>query len=439
MDKERYRFYEEEESGEMKRRGNRGRNHEREEMRRQREQKKKQAIVISIVAVLIVAALAVFIAFTNTGLTSAEEENTVVTEEMLAENNGFESFTLLATGDNLLHTKLYTEAANRAENGGYDFTFLYQDVADITKGTDVCFINQETPLATAIHEVSSYPLFNTPSECVFALHDIGFNVFNIVSNHTLDQGADGMKATVDVMESIPDSLYVGTYYNKEEMEKTHIINVNDLDVAFVGFTEMTNGLVMDSSSEMAFVYTSDEAEMEKLIKSAKKEADVVIVSVHWGEENVLSANETQRALGQKFADWGADLILGHHPHVLQEIETITSADGRTVPICYSLGNFTSTMDNKANHVGGFFKCTVVFDNATRSVSIADEEFIPLINYFGGGKTNIHVIPFSEYTPELAAKHGSDISVDYVNNLLNETVGADLVKGLKAPKAQTEEQ
>lgn len=400
-----------------------------ETMRRHKQQKKRQAIVMSVAALLIVAVLGAFVAFTNTGLTTAAEDKKTATEEKLPENSGFETFSLLATGDNLLHTKLYTQAASRAKNGGYDFTYLYQDVAGITKGTDICFINQETPLATAIKEPSSYPLFNTPSECITALHDIGFNVFNIVSNHSLDQGADGLKATIDVMETVPDSLYVGAYYNKAEMEKAHIITVKGVKVAFVGFTEMTNGLTMSSDSELAFVYTSDEEEMEKLIKIAKDNADVVIVSVHWGQENVLSASAEQKQLGQKFADWGADIILGHHPHVLQEIETITSADGRAVPICYSLGNFTSTMNDKANHVGGFFKCNVVYDKASGSVSIADEEFIPVVNYFTEGKNNIHVVPFANYTDEMAAKHGAGITREYVTDLLKQTVGSDLVKGL----------
>ncbi len=395
---------------------------------RRRDQKKRQAAVISIVAVAVVAVLAAFIAFTHTGLTAVADENSVVTADMLPEESGFAQFSLMATGDNLLHTKLYTEAAERANNNGYDFTYLYQDVAPLTKDADLCFINQETPLATAIKEVSSYPMFNTPSECITALHDIGFNVFNIVSNHSLDQGADGLKATIDFMETVPDSLYVGAYYNKEEMEKPHTIEVNGVSVGFVGFTEMTNGLTLNSDSELAFVYTSDEEEMEKLIKLTDENADVVIVSVHWGDENITSALDRQKQLAQKFADWGADLVIGHHPHVLQEIETVTSADGRDVPVVYSLGNFTSTMNAQANHVGGFFKCNVVYDRGSGRVFIADEEFIPLINYFTGSKNNIHVIPFADYTDELAANHGAGITIDFVNDLLRSTVGEDLLKG-----------
>lgn len=403
---------------------------QREALRRRREQKKRQAIVISVVAALVVAALGTFIAFSRTGLTAAEEENTVITEEMLPEKSGFACINLVATGDNLLHTKLYTQAANRADGKGYDFAPLYEGVAEVTKDADIAFINQETPVATAIKEPSSYPMFNTPSECVTALNDIGFNVFNIASNHTLDQGAEGLQATIDFMKTVPNSIYIGAYENQEEMEKIHAIEIDGVKVAFVGFTEMTNGLTLDSGSDLAFTYTSNETEMEHLIMTADQNADVVIVSVHWGQENVFDALDSQRTLAKKFANWGADLILGHHPHVLEEIETITTTDGRTVPVCYSLGNFTSTMSDPANHIGGFFKCNIIFDQATGKVSIADEEFIPVVNYFTEGKNNIRVVLFRDYTKKLAATHGAGITRDYVEQVLRETVGAELVNELK---------
>ncbi|MBQ1251506.1 MAG: CapA family protein [Firmicutes bacterium] len=421
------RRFEENQPQTLKRKTN---NSQREALRREREQKKRQAIIISVVAVLVVAALAAFIAFSNTGLTTAEEENTVVTEDMLPAETGFSSFSLVATGDNLLHTKLYNEANQRAGGNGYDFDALYEGVAEVTQDADIAFINQETPVATAIAEPSSYPMFNTPSECVTDLHEIGFNVFNIASNHTLDKGADGVKATIDFMESVPDSLYVGAYYNQEEMEKLHSIEVNGVTVAFLGFTEMTNGLVLSEDSELEFTYTSNEAEMQSLIESANQQADVVIVSVHWGQENVYAALDSQKSLGQKFADWGADMVIGHHPHVLEEIETITSADGRKVPVIYSLGNFTSTMNGEANHIGGFYSCNVVVDNATGEVSVTDEEFIPVINYFTAGKNNIRVVLYSDYTDEMAAKHGLGLTREYIDEVLRDTVGTKYVKGLE---------
>lgn len=434
MDPNRYNFSREHyEAWEEEKR--RQREEKRAALRRRKQRKVRQAVAISLFGIMIVAIATAVMLFSNFGLTGANEENSVITDEMEATKSGFSSFTLMACGDNLLHTKLYTEAAERAGGNGYDFTYLYQDIAPLTKDADICFVNQETPLATAIYPASSYPMFNTPSETITALHDIGFNVFNIVSNHSLDMGAKGLQATIDFMETVPDSLYVGAYENKEEMEKLHYLTVDGMKVAFVGFTEMTNGLTLSSDSDLAFVYTSDEAEIKKLIENANKEADVVIVSVHWGQENVTSALSSQKALAQKFADWGADLILGHHPHVLEEIETLTSADGRAVPVCYSLGNLTSTMNDPANHVGGFFKCSIVVDHDTGDVSIADEEFIPTINYFTAGKNDIHVIPFSDYTETMAANHGFAITTDYVKELLSSTVGADLIPELSGDSGE----
>ncbi|HMM07145.1 MAG TPA: CapA family protein [Clostridiales bacterium] len=430
MEPNRYRFSKEDyEAWEEEKRLQR--EEKRAALRRRKQRKVRQAVMISLSGVMVVVIAAVVIFFSNFGLTGAEEENSVITKEMQTTESGFTSFSLMACGDNLLHTKLYTEAADRANGNGYDFTYLYQDIAPLTKDADICFVNQETPLATAVLPPSSYPLFNTPSETITALHDIGFNVFNIVSNHSLDMGAKGLKATIDFMETVPDSLYVGAYTNRTEMEKLHYLTVDGMKVAFVGFTEMTNGITLSSDSDLAFVYTSDEVEMKKLIEDANQEADVVIVSVHWGQENVTSALPAQKELAQKFADWGADLILGHHPHVLEEIETVTAADGRTVPICYSLGNLTSTMNDPANHVGGFFQCNIIVDHASGSVSFADEKFIPTINYFTAGKNNIHVIPFSAYTETMAANHGFAITTDYVKNLLSSTVGTELIPELNS--------
>ena len=170
--------------------------------------------------------------------------------------------------------------------------------------------------------------------------------------------------------------------------------------------------------------------MQSLIESANQQADVVIVSVHWGQENVYAALDSQKSLGQKFADWGADMVIGHHPHVLEEIETITSADGRKVPVIYSLGNFTSTMNAEGNHIGGFYSCNVVVDNATGEVSVTDEEFIPVINYFTAGKNNIRVVLYSDYTDEMAAKHGLGLTREYIDEVLRDTVGTKYVKGLE---------
>ena len=88
------------------------------------------------------------------------------------------------------------------------------------------------------------------------------------------------------------------------------------------------------------------------------------------------------------------------------------------------------MNGEANHIGGFYSCNVVVDNATGEVSVTDEEFIPVINYFTAGKNNIRVVLYSNYTDEMAAKHGLGLTREYIDEVLRDTVGTKYVKGLE---------
>lgn len=339
------------------------------------------------------------------------------------------NISLVAAGDNLIHNTIYQQAATRAGHSGYDFTYAYEAVAPLLEGKDIAFINQETPLACAIYEPSNYPLFNTPTESVQALHAIGFNVFNLASNHTYDRGADGMLATIEAMATLPTALAVGAYRDETDLHQVRKMTIDGVDVAFVGLTEMTNGLSLPADSPLELILTGETEKVQTAIREAKAAADVVIVSVHWGEENVTTANDSQRAFGRQLAEWGADLVIGHHPHVLQEIE-ILDVDGRQVPVVYSLGNFISAMSNQANHVGGLFGCTIEVNKANGAVTIKEMEFIPTICYFSSGYDNIKVVPLSAYTAEMSNSHGKGVTSEYAKNLLQQVIGPAYLDGNK---------
>lgn len=395
--------------------------------KRQQRNKKVLILALSTLAILIaILLLGKFIGAIGANEDKPAKEAEVSTEEPVKEEKGeSSSVTFMATGDNLIHNTIYEQAATRAQNGGYDFTYAYKDIAPIIKDKDLVFVNQETPVATAIAEPSNYPLFNTPSETVTSLNNIGFNLFNLASNHSLDQGSEGMEATLDFMATVPNSINFGLYRNYADEHTPHLVEKNGIIFGLIGVTEMTNGMSLPSDSQLDVVYTSQTDKIKTMIEEAKAQADVVILSVHWGDENVQTASQKQKDMAQRFGDMGADLIIGHHPHVLQEIETITCADGRKVPVVYSLGNLISTMQNKANHVGGFFGCTINKDE-DGAINIKDMSFTPVVNYFTSGYSNVHVIPFSSYTGDMAANHGLGLSIEDVNTILNNTVGTDLV-------------
>ena len=120
------------------------------------------------------------------------------------------------------------------------------------------------------------------------------------------------------------------------------------------------------------ILTEQEDVIKRQEELARQQADVVVVGCHWGTEGSHTIHDSQRALGQKLADWGADVIIGTHPHMVQGIDMLTSADGRSVPIAYSLGNFVSTQmyaDNMISYIFTFDITKTTQPDGTSSIAI----------------------------------------------------------------------
>lgn len=390
--------------------------------------RRRKQLFIGSILLFFVVSLTVFGAFKffSNDKTGTPEGSGTSRTEYVKDGRGKDEYveaTLIAAGDNLIHNTIYTQAQARAGGSGYDFSPVYAGIAPMVAKADIVFINQETPVASKVLEVSSYPMFNTPVESVEALAAVGFNAFNLASNHTLDKGEKGMRATLDFMGTLPNIVHFGAYRNEEDLNTAHTIEKNGIVFSFIGITEMTNGMSLPDNSELRLVYASQTEEIREMLATAKANADVVVASVHWGDENQLEAAERQKELARQLTEWGADIIIGHHPHVLQQIEVLTRSDGTEVPVIYSLGNFVSSQRGKANMVGGFFGCTVKKNLKDDAIEVTDIAFTPTITQFSSGYGNVHVVPYDEnYTEAMAASHGLSLSLDYINDLLLKTVG-----------------
>ena len=341
---------------------------------------------------------------------------------------------LKAVGDNLIHNTIYLQAANRAGDGqDYDFYPAYEHVAPLLEGADIAFINQETLLASEVFEVSTYPMFNSPTELGDTMLDLGFNLFAHANNHALDKGVKGINATLDYwdskLEDGEELLVSGIFRDEADMNEPRIIEKNGISFALVAFTEHTNGLKLPSNVENRIIYTSETELMEEQIKTAAKKADIVLVSVHWGVENSHTVTDAQRALAQQFVDWGADVILGSHPHVLQSIEKLTSTDGEdTAYVIYSLGNFISAQAAGDNLVGGVFNMTFEKEHISGVITMSEPTFVPIVTHYETAwQKNLALYPLSEYSPDMAASHGvirntPAFSVEYIESMLDEVIG-----------------
>lgn len=390
--------------------------------------KKKMLAFLAVVIVLDIIALSVMF-FTRDdervpvktdapiGTSSAETVPETTQQEL------FSRISFVAVGDNLIHDTVYEQAAARSSSG-YDFSDAYERVAHLIEEPDVAILNQETIISTE-HNVSSYPMFNSPVELGEEMLEIGFDVFNIATNHSIDCGEKGLISAINYWKE-KDAITTGAYLNSEDFANIPMHEVNGVKIAYLGLTESTNGLSLPDDTEVILVLASEESRIQQRIMQAKEVADIVVVNAHWGNEYTHEPTENQRQLAEKMASWGADVIIGHHPHVIQPVEYIENADGRRTLVAYSLGNFISAQNRGPRMLGGMLNFEIVKNNTTGELAFENVKFSGVVTHYGYGTSNIRVYPLADYTEELASKHGvlsktSDFSLQYLYDILNEVI------------------
>ncbi len=307
----------------------------------------------------------------------------------------------VGVGDNIIYKGTVLDAASQSgEDREYDFRPIYSEVQDIIEGADVAFINQETVMTGG--ELSYYPNFNSPQQVGLDLVDIGFDVVNIANNHMLDKGGDGLLKTVEFWQEQP-VLTIGVYDG--DFQRAEIIEKNGVKIAFLSYTYGTNGGGVAKNSELKIPYVKT-ADIEKEVENARENADFVIVSVHWGEEGKFQPSSEQKELAKRLADSGVDVILGHHPHVIQPVEWVEGENGNRTLCAYSLGNFAAEQAHDYNMVGGIISFDLVkTSGATTAFSVENPIFTPTVYHFNSRFKENKVYQMKDYTPELANLHG----------------------------------
>lgn len=262
--------------------------------------------------------------------------------------------TLCLMGDLMcLAGQQYT--AERSD-GSHDYTGSFYLLRDTFAACDFVIGNLETtlsesnPYSTKEREVNEQPNCNAPADYLASLKWAGITHLVTANNHSLDGGLIGVEETVAHLGEygIP---HTGTYRADYEGAHYLMLEKNGIRIALLSFTELINQRALVTPSQLARIIDSySRADMEKRIAQARADgADFVIVYEHWGSENVHEVRAYQKSHAKEIAEAGADLIIGSHPHCLQEMETIMTQDGRSVPCFYSLGNVVSSMTRDINH------------------------------------------------------------------------------------------
>lgn len=313
------------------------------------------------------------------------------------------SFT--AVGDNLMHEKLLDEAK---QGNGYDFMPYYQNIKPYIQKADLSFVNQETILGGNQLGASGYPNFNTPDIMANNLNEVGFDIVNGATNHTLDKGYSAVQHSIEEFKKYSQMEYIGLYESQEDRDNVQVVAKNGLRIALLSYNQLSNNKSYPNSYFMNFF---DENKIRKDVENAKEVSDFVVVSAHWGSEYDVEPNSFQKKYATIFADAGVDVVIGTHSHTLQPVEWIEGKGGHRTLMAYSLGNFVHGMMEEETQLGGMLSFDFV--KKDNKLSIDNVVLTPLINHYeASNKKNVYdsrnsftVYRLKDYSEELALKHG----------------------------------
>jgi poly-gamma-glutamate synthesis protein (capsule biosynthesis protein) len=244
---------------------------------------------------------------------------------------------LVAVGDVMMHADV-KQAAEETEGG---FPALWADLVPLFQGADLAFANLETPIAPKTGRPGRPYQFNAPEGLPAALRASGLTVLSTANNHAFDQGGRGVKETLERLRA-EQLVTLGSGDSQAQAEQVQVYERNGVKLALLGFTDLFN-LDLNHQADRPWVRLMDLDPAVQAVKAARKVADAVFVSIHWGDEYSHVPTRRHRQIAEALVAAGADLLVGHHPHALQPMELV-EAGGRTALVAYSLGNFISNQD-----------------------------------------------------------------------------------------------
>lgn len=266
-----------------------------------------------------------------------------------------DTLSVVFMGDMIMHSGQIANALTK--DGEYDFSGCFPLVSHLIRKADIAVANMEFTLAGRPY--TGYPCFSAPDSYAESIAESGVDVFLTANNHILDKGRNGIERTLGIysrMERDGRVRHTGASVSAEDDSLRFPLRMTakGIRLALINFTYGTNIGLKDAFPK---VHRIDTAEIAGAVRRAKASgADFIIAIPHWGTEYVLRHSSSQERLARWLAEKGCDAVIGSHPHVLQDMETVTVANAngigsRKVPVVYSLGNFISNMSAPDTQIG----------------------------------------------------------------------------------------
>jgi len=364
---------------------------------------KKRFFVIIAILLLVSGYLFYSLFLHDTNDSTVKEPDS---EEMVSDLTTIE---ILCAGDVMYHSSQLQAASNGDGTYSFDETFNY--IKPYVQTADLAICNLETTFSQSPY--TGYPSFSTPDNLAKTLKEVGFHVAATANNHVNDRGIFGIDRTLSVLHQ-NKLLTSGSRQNSEQQRwATKLVKgvwVGTLAYtyqtpSFPGRVSINGSFVSDETALRLNTFGYEELEKE-IIKINEQVAlmkeggiDIVVLSLHWGEEYQLKANIWQRHMQEELTqNKDIDIIFGSHPHTLQELEM---SDNR-VPVFFSLGNFVSnqrseTLNNRYTETGAMAKVTLTYDRGYKEITKIAALAIPtwVEKYSSNGKDKYFIIPLDD--------------------------------------------
>jgi len=245
------------------------------------------------------------------------------------------TISVVLVGDIMLNRGV--EYMMKTEGNG-DFRFPFSKIAKDLKKADILFGNLEGPISDKGIKVGSIYSFRAEPEAIEGLTFAGFNLISLANNHAFDYGREALEDCLAKLSKAGID-YVGAGFNEGEAYGGRTPVIKEIEGTKIGFLAYTNlgpesWKASEKNSGIAWISEKDFEKIKKDIENAKSQADILIVSLHAGEEYAAEPTQFQIEFSKAAIDAGADLVIGHHPHVVQKSEKY-----KDKWIFYSLGNF----------------------------------------------------------------------------------------------------
>ena len=295
--------------------------------------------------------------------------------------------TISFAGD-ILFDDQYAVMARVVQNGGDITNGIAPDLIAEMQSADIMMLNNEFPYSDRGEPLEDKQFtFRASTSSVSYLNELGVDIVSLANNHAYDYGE---AAFLDTMTTLDDAgiIYVGAGHNLEEARKPVCYIINNMKISIVSATQIerldnpdTKGAT-DTSAGVFRCWNGDN--LLETVREAKENSDFVIAYLHWGTENVEEIDWAQEKQAAEVAEAGADLIIGDHPHCLQQIGIV-----KGVPVAYSLGNFwfnSKTLDTGMIKVtldeNGLKSCRFIpcLQSGSKTVLLQGEEKKRVLDY-----------------------------------------------------------